>query len=106
MADRAGILYVPRYLEDVIEVIERSTGRILKRVPTGQGPVSVLLSADEKKLFVLNLIDRTIQYIDIESEKVLMEYQIVVDIQEADAASVKPRDLLNRNLQKLIDPAL
>ncbi|OGW81932.1 MAG: hypothetical protein A3C47_03610 [Omnitrophica bacterium RIFCSPHIGHO2_02_FULL_51_18] len=106
MADRAGILYVPRYLEDVIEVIERSTGRILKKIPTGQGPVSVLLSADEKKLFVLNLIDRTIQYIDIESEKVLMEYQIVVDIQEADAASVKPRDLLNRNLQKLIDPAL
>ena len=65
----AETVFVTLEKDNALAVIDPVTGKLIKTVPLGQRPRGIVLSKDQKQLYIATSDDNTIQVIDINSLK-------------------------------------
>ena len=76
-------VFVANTPADTVDVIDRRTGRVVRRIAVGVDPVGLALRPDGKELWVSNHISDSVSVIDLDSENAT-RFHVVATVQDLD----------------------
>jgi len=73
--------YVSNRLSNTVSVIDVTQKRVLRTMPTGEGPTGMALSKDGTRLFVANAKENSISVFDLKSNTKIKDVSLPIDVE-------------------------
>ena len=90
IAINGGYVYVANTPADTVDVIDRTSRRIVKRIDVGVDPVSVVARPDGREVWVANHISDSVSVIDTNPASAAFHH-VVATVQDVDASTLSTR---------------
>lgn len=72
------IAWVTNNNDGTVSILDKSTDRVIKTIPTGSGPRHTFFSPDGNSLFVTNTGANTVSVIDTDRDEVLRDINVAI----------------------------